>query len=244
VKLKTLNDPNALIFVRFKFQSTTTVLDDKIYGLWRIGDLRQLDSGADRLVTPIVYTDRDETIRVFHEFSIPADVVAQDGYLAVEFFNNPAFNSGTVILEEVEVLFHSGTFTGNYIRALLMIYIRLAFLATLGVSLTTWLSFPVAILVCLVAFLAGTSSGFIVDSFDGLGMTLGLIYDFTLRPLLWMIPQFDGDYNPSSYIINGRLIQWTFLSMTIITTILIKAMLVLLFHMWIFSRREIAKAVV
>jgi len=244
VRFATAEDPNTLIFVRYKFQATTMVPDDKIYGLWRIGDLRQLEKGTERLVTPIVYADRNETIRVYHEFAVPASVVAPDGFLAVEFFNSPSLNAATVVLEEVEVLFHSGTFTGNYMRALLMIYVRLTFLAALGISLTTWLSFPVAILVCLVAFLAGTANSFIVDSFDGLGMAMGLLYTFTLRPLLWMIPQFDGNYNPSSYIINGRLIEWPFLSMTIITTLLIKAMVILLFGMWIFSRREIAKAVV
>ena len=237
-------DPNAFLFVRYKFEAAIPVPDDKVYGLWRVGDLRQLDAGAERPETPVYYVERDETVRAFHEFVVPARAVADDGFLAIAFFNNPALNPTTVILSEVEVLFHSGTFTLNYVRALLMIYIRLAFLAALGVSLTTWLSFPVAILICLVAFFAGTANSFIVDSFDGQGMAMGLVYSVTLRPLLWMIPQFDGVYNPSSYIINGRLIEWSFLSMTIIVTLLIKALTVLLVGVWVFSRREIAKAVV
>ena len=244
VRLKVPDDPEALIFVRDKFEATTALPDDKVYGLWRVGDLRQLDAGLDRHATPIYYVERDEAVRAYHEFAVPADAVAADGYLAVAFFNSPALNYTTVVLEDVEVLFHSGEFTTNYLRALVMIFIRLAFLAALGVSLTTWLSFPVAILVCLAAFFAGTASGFIVDSFDGLSLAIGLIYDFTLRPLLWMIPQFDGDYNPSTYIINGRLIEWPFLSMTILVTLFVKAAAVLLLGIWVFSRREIAKAVV
>ena len=244
VGLDVPDDPNAFLFVRYKFEAAAQLPDDKVYGLWRIGDLRQLEAGTERLATPIYYIERDETVRAYHEFVVPARAVADDGFLAIAFFNNPALNPTTVILNEVEVLFHSGTFTLNYLRALLMIYIRLAFLAALGVSLTTWLSFPVAILMSLVVFLAGTVNGFILDSFDGLGAVMGLVYNFSLRPLLWMIPQFDGAYNPSSYIINGRLIDWPFLSMMIIVTLLIKAAIVLLLGIWIFSRREIAKAVV
>ena len=244
VRLKVPEDPNAVVFIRYKFESTTVLSDNRIYGLWRVGDLRQLDAGLERMTTPIFYVERDETVRAYHEFAVPARAVADDGFLAVAFFNSPELNQTTVILDDVEVLFHSGTFTTNYIRSLLMIYVRLAFLAAMGVSLTTWLSFPVAILVCLAAYLLGTMSGFVVDSFGGLGMAMGLVYNVTLRPLIWMIPQFDGLYNPSSYIVNGRLIEWSFLFMMITVTLLVKAMAVLLLGMWVFSRREIAKAVV
>lgn len=244
VRVKVPDDPEAMIFIRYKLEAAGVLPDDQVYGMWKIGDLRQLDAGVGQVKTPIYDAFQDAAVRTYHEFAVPADAVADDGFLAVAFFNNPSLNYTTVILDDVEVLFHSGNFTTNYLRALVMIYIRLTFLAAMGVSLTTWLSFPVAILVCLVAFFAGTASGFITDSFDGLGAAMGLLYEFTLRPLLWMIPQFDGAYNPTTYIINGRLIEWSFLSMTILVTIFVKAAAALLLGMWIFSRREIAKAVV
>jgi len=244
VRLTTPNDPNAVIFIRYKLEATAVLADNRIYGAWRIGDLRQLDAGLEKPKTPIFQADRDDAPRTYHEFAIPATAVADDGYLGVAFFNNPSLNPTTVIAEDVEVLFRSGTFTDNFLRALAMIYVRLAFLAAMGISLTTWLSFPVAILVCLVAFFAGLTHNFILESFDGIGQIVGVIYNVTLRPLLWMIPKFDGVYNPSTYIINGRLIEGTFLAMSILTTVVIKATVVLLFGMWVFSRREIAKAVV
>ncbi len=244
VRFKNPDDPDATIFVRYKLETAGVQPNDQVYGVWKIGDLRQLDAGVGQVKTPIYDALQDATVRTFHEFSVPVDAVAEDGFLGVAFFNNPSLNNTTVILDDVEVLFHSGTFSTNYLRALVMIYIRLTFLAALGVSLTTWLSFPVAILVCLVAFFAGTASGFIAESIDGLGTTIGLVYHLTLRPLLWMIPQFDGDHNPTTYIINGRLIEWPFLSLAILVTIFVKAAVVLLLGMWIFRRREIAKAVV
>ena len=250
VRFKVPDDPDdpdgteATIFIRYKFEAATPPPDDTIYGTWRVGDLRQMDAGMERARTPIYEVQRGEVTRSYHEFSVPVEAVADDGFLSVAFFNNPALNRTTVILEDVEVLFDSGTFSTNYLRSLLLIYVRLAFLAALGVSVTTWLSFPVAILVCVVIFLAGTANTFILDSLDGVGLTMGIIYQFTLRPILWMLPQFDGIYNPSYYIINGRLIEWSFLAATVSVTLFVKAVAVLLLGVWVFSRREIAKTVV
>ncbi len=240
------DDPDAetYLFIRFKYQATTEPPDNKIYGMWRIGDLRQYDMGVDRLTTPVYYVERDDTLRSYHEFAVPANAVSDDGVVAVEFLNTPGMNNTTVVFDDVEVLFHSGGFTANFIRSMLIIYIRLVFLATLGVSLTTWLSFPVALLVSLVVFFVGLTNGFIQDSFGVFEQTLGILADFVLRPMLWLLPKFDGEYNPSMYIIDGRLIGWWFIFRMIGVTVLIKSTLILLLGVLIFARREIAKVVV
>ena len=141
------------------------------------------------------------------------------------------------------MLYQTGTFTENFLRAALMILVRLIFLAVLGISLTTWLSFPVAILVCVSVFFVGLTNGFILDAIDSLGATAGTIYSLSVKPLLWLLPQFDGDYNPNGYIVDGRTIRWTFLAITAIFTLFVKGLLMLLAGMLIFSRREVAKAV-
>ena len=193
--------------------------------------------------TPVYNHEQPEKIEVIHEFAVPADAIADDGYLAVRFYNNPAYNRTTIIPEELEVLYQTGTFTENFIRAVLMILVRLVFLSVLGISLTTWLSFPVAILVCLVVFFAGLTNGFILDAIDSLGAAAGMVYAFTIKPLLWLLPQFDGDYNPNDYIVSGRTLRWGFLAMTVTVTLLVKGLLLLLAGMLIFRRREVAKAV-
>jgi hypothetical protein len=82
-----------------------------------------MDTGIERLVTPIYYEERDETVLAYHEFAVPANAVSDDGYLGVAFFNSPALNNTTVVLEDVEVLYHSGSFETNYVRSLVMIYV-------------------------------------------------------------------------------------------------------------------------
>jgi hypothetical protein len=243
IRVKNPQDPNAILFVRYKLQAVTPPADDTIVGRWRVGDLRQLQAGG-KITTPIYPFGRSDTVRTVHEFPVPAVVLASDGYLGVDFLNDPSFNQTTVIPEDVEVLYQTGTFTENYLRAVLLIYVRLIFLAVLGISLSTWLSFPVTILVCLVVFFAGLTNGFILDAIDGLQAVIGMIYTFTIKPLLWLLPQFDGDYNPGGYIVEGRTLRWTFLAVTAGLTLLVKALLMLLLGMLIFSKREVAKAVV
>ena len=242
VQVDNPDDPNTILFIRCQYKATSLAPDEKVFGMWRIGDLRQLRGGA-KLQTPIYNVERDGAIRVAQEFAIPADAIADDGYLGIAFFNNPSLNQTSIIPEDLEVLYQTGAFTENFFRAVLMILVRLIFLAILGISLTTWLSFPVAILVCVTVFFIGLTNGFIIDAIDSLGATLGAIYSLSIKPLLWLLPQFDGDYNPNGYIVDGRTIRWTFLATTTIVTLFVKGLLMLFAGMLIFSRREVAKAV-
>ncbi|MHC5140108.1 MAG: ABC transporter permease [Planctomycetota bacterium] len=242
VRVKNPDDPNALIFVRCQFRVTVPPPDETVFGMWRIGDLRQLKIGG-KVVTPIYNVERRAAVRTAQEFVIPADAIAEDGYLGLAFYNNPALNKTTIIPEDLKVLYRTGSFTENFFRAVLMVLVRLVFLAVLGISLTTWLSFPVAILVCVLVFFVGLTNGFILDAIDSLGATAGIIYSLTVKPLLWLLPQFDGDYNPNSYIVDGRTIRWGFLLMNAVTALLAKGLLVLIAGCLIFSRREVAKAV-
>lgn len=240
VRVANADDPNTFLFIRYKYQVTSTIPDENVYGLWQVGDLRQLKTGG-RIKTPIYNFERSQAVNIFQEFSVPADAIASDGYIAISFLNSPAYNQTTIIPEDLELLYKAGTFTGNFFRAVLMILVRLVFLTILGVSLTTWLSFPVSILICLIVFFAGLTNGFILDSIGSLGATAGMIYSLTIKPLLWFLPQFDGDFNPNRYIVDGRTLQWNFLAINTTITLFVKGMIVLLAGILIFSRREVAK---
>lgn len=231
---------NQVIFVRYKFNTSTTPLDERVFGLWQVGDLRQLRLGVE-MQTPIYEMQRPDTVRTTHEFEVPADAIAFDGHLGIAFYNPPSLNQIRIIPEDLEILFETGSFSGNYFRAILMILVELVFLSILGVSLSTWLSFPVAILVCIVVYFTALTNGFILDAIDGLGLTMGMIYSFTIKPLLWFLPKFDGLNNPNGYIVEARTIGWVFLLATSGTLVLIKGFFVFLAGLLIFSRREVGK---
>jgi hypothetical protein len=156
------------LFIRFKYNVSVTPPDLHVYSRWNVGDYRQIRYGT-KIQTPIYTSDgRKDPIRTFREIEVPADAVAADGYLAVEFINLPLNNTVVIFPLEggLEVLYKADTFGANFIRAVLVIGLRLIFLACLGTLASTFLSFPVAILLCLAVFFTASVSGFVIDSFN------------------------------------------------------------------------------
>jgi hypothetical protein len=172
--------------------------------------------------------------------------VAKDGYLAVGFLNDPRFNNTSVIfpLEDgLEVLYKADTFTGNFMRAVLLILFRLIFLACLGILASTFLSFPVAILLCLVLFFTASISGFVIESFDYLSESIGVFYSYTFKWMIRLLPQFDK-FSPAKFLIHARLLGWSLLAECAAFMVCIKGLLLLVFALVIFSYREIAKIII
>ncbi|MFA5251590.1 MAG: hypothetical protein WC454_03270 [Phycisphaerae bacterium] len=238
-------DPNQSLFIRFKYEVSTNPHDLQVFGTWFAGDDRQFKYGTDAQ-TPFYISDRKDLIRTFHEIEVPANAVAEDGYLAVRFFNPPLNNNIVVIFppeDGPEVLYKANTFTANFLRGTLLILLRLIFLACLGILASTFLSFPVAILFCLTIFFAGTISGFCLESFDYLSKNLSSVYSYTIKPITQLLPQFD-QLNPARFLIPARLLRWSLIARAVVSLIGIKALLLWLAALLIFSYKEIAKVIV
>ena len=233
-------DPNDLIFVRYKYRVAGQTLDTQIAGAWKIGDIRPLKTGQPP-GTPIFAVERIETTQTELEFAVPAACVAADGYVGLVFFNDPQNNTQTIILDDLKVMYRTGSFEGNFLRVAGMILVRLVFLAAMGVSVSTWLSFPVAVLICLAAYTSGMINGFIIESIKSLSSTLTILYAFSIQPILWFIPKFDEQFNPTDYLVEAKTLGWLFLAQAWGVTALIKSGLLLLVGMWIFRHREISK---
>lgn len=238
------SDPNAVLFIRYKFQASPEPANSEIFGQWRIGDFRQFKAGIRQFKTPVYGIELSESIRDIHEFTVPAAAAAEDGHVTVAFFNSPEYNFSTVIFDQMELLYKVGSFGTNFVRVVLLIAIRLIFLAALGVSLSTWLSFPVAALCSLTVFFAGLVNGFFLEAINSLGAFLGLVYQYTIKWVLYIIPRFDGPYSPTDYIVSGEVLPWLFLVRAALITLGLQMLLLLAAGIWIFHRREIAKITV
>jgi hypothetical protein len=233
-------DPNQSLFIRFKYDVSVNPPDLQVVGRWLAGDNRQL-----KLQTPVYTFDRKDLIRTFYEIEVPADAVADDGYLAVGFLNLP-LNNTVVIFPPKDgptLLYKADSFTANFIKAVMLILFRLIFLACLGTFTATFLSFPVAILFCLVVFFTGTISGFVIESFDFLSGNVSGVYSYTLRPIIKLLPQFDK-FNPTEFLVFARLLSWSLLAKVAALMICIKAFLSLLLALLIFNYREVAKVII
>ncbi len=241
VKLEA-TDPN--FFVRFKYDVSVNPPDLQVYGTWFVGDERQLRYGTG-IETPIYTIDRKDLIRTFREIEVPADAVADDGYLAVGFVNVPLNDTVVIFPVEggLEVLYKADSFTANFLRAVLLILLRLVFLAALAVLAGSFVSFPVAILLALAVFTVANMSGFIIESFEYVSESVSGIYNHGLKLLIMLLPRFD-EFNPSKYLVPGRLLGWWLLARLAVSMVCIKAVLLVLLAILIFSRREVAKVVV
>jgi hypothetical protein len=241
--VKPLNSGESL-FIRFKYDVSVNPPDQTIYSRWLIGDIRPMRYGG-RPTTRIVEFDRKDLIRTFFEIEVPAEVIAEDGYLSLAFTNAPINNTVVIFpLEDgLEVLYKADTFRANYIRGVALILLRLIFLAVLSTMAATFLSFPVAILLCLVIFFTAAFSGFIVDSFYYLSDNLSDIYSLTFSPILKLLPQFDK-FNPTTYLVSARLVSWSLLAEAIGLMICVKAVLLSLVALLIFHYKELAKITV
>ncbi len=231
------------MFIKFKYDVAVNPPDMQVYGRWFAGDYQYIRYGTESK-SPIYDRIHKHSVRNFHEIEVPADVVPEHGHLAVAFLNAPLNN--TVIFfppDGIEVLYKADTFTGNFVRAVLLILFRLIFLACLGILASTFLSFPVAILLCLVLFSTASVSGFVIESFSFLSENISVIYSYTIKLVIQLLPKFDK-FNPTKFLVPARLLSWPLLAKCAAVMVCIKAFLLLLLALLIFSYREIAKIIV
>ncbi len=231
------------LFIRFKYDVAVNPPDMQVLGRWVVGDYQYIKYGTES-ETPIHDKTYKNSVRDFHEIVVPAEVIPEHGRLAVAFQNHP-YNSTVIFFppDGIEVLYKADTFTGNFIRVTFLIFFRLIFLACLGTLASTFLSFPVAILLCLVLFTTSCFSGFVIESFGFLGENVGMIYNYTIKWMVKLLPQFDK-YNPTKFMVPGLLLSWSVLARCAAVMVGIKALLLLVLALIIFSFREIAKIIV
>jgi hypothetical protein len=231
------------MFIKFKYDVAVNPPDMQVYGRWIAGDYNYIKYGTES-DTPIYDRIHKNSVRDFHEIIIPAQVIPEHGHLAVAFQNAPMNN--TVIFfppDGIEVLYKADSFTANFIRVTFLIFFRLIFLASLGILASTFLSFPVAILLCLVLFSTACVSNFIIDSFDFLSENVSIFYTYTIKWMVQLLPQFDK-YNPTRFMVPGLLLSWNVLGKCAVVMVCFKSFVLLILALIIFSFREIAKIIV
>ncbi|MGH7133154.1 MAG: ABC transporter permease subunit [Phycisphaerales bacterium] len=116
----------------------------------------------------------------------------------------------------LEIFYPASSFAANFFRVIVVIWLKIAFLAIVGIAAATFLSFSVACLTALGVFFVAESSSFmnkalefysVYDQKDDSVQVDRLIIKPIAR-LLSDIFQFYGDLNPTGNLVEGRLIPW------------------------------------
>jgi len=188
--------------------------------------------------------DRKDPIRMAATLTVSARVVSSDGRTEVMCINN-THASLSIDRRSVAVRSAVGTFEWNYVRSVMLMMMQLMFLAAVGIFAGSFLSFPVASLVCfallpfslmrefLVDALKFPRSGRVPDVFTWLG-------HYALQLMKVLLPDFAGT-SPNEAMVAGTYLPWTHVGETALLTVAVRSLLILGLGCLIFSRRELAR---
>jgi hypothetical protein len=214
-----------------------------------------------------------------HTLELPASAIAEDGTLRVTIANrnmlmpgDPAptsigFNPG----EGLELLYRVGSFEGNFVRGLLVMWAKLAMLAATALAAASWLGLPVAMLASLMVFAMAIASGFLADAIDiytgvdidnptltsmlRLRTTLLLervakfewwdaiktIGSYVADAFLSLIPSF-SDYDSITQVATGRLVPVAETAAGVCELGLAYPLLLLAIGWWLLERRDLVSS--
>ncbi len=166
-----------------------------------------------------------------HVLTIPPQLIQEDGTLKISVFNpfvpSPEMQGLGAInfeLEDFEVLYKVGDFEANFVRAILINWVKLAFLAMLGISASTFLSFSVACLLSFTIFVAGSMGPYLADSLSqwyppltsqmdwgNFALVLRWAFQWFIKiiaeSLVWSLSGF-GEISATRRLVEGKFISW------------------------------------
>lgn len=154
-------------------------------------------------------------------FTLPASAIDEDGRLVMTVFNgDPQLgvpNPLTMVFppDGLEVLYTAGTYEANFLRVGATLWLKLGFIAAVGIASGTFLSFPVACLLTLLVLFAAESSNFLRDSIaeyplrdpDGNLDVLAVIMSMIASPIAAAFETYGG-LRPTANLVEGRLVAW------------------------------------
>jgi hypothetical protein len=123
----------------------------------------------------------------------------------------------------LEVLYVAGGYDANFFRIMLVMWVKLGFIAAVAVAAATFASFAVACLVALTVLFAAESAGFLTGALEYYSSTTreGNTDYFALLVRVVAVP-FAGlfrsyaELKPTTNLVDGRLISWGSLIGTLI----------------------------
>ena len=173
----------------------------------------------------------------------------------------------------LEVLYQVGSFEPNLVRTLLILYIRLAFLAVLGLMAGTFLGFPVACLMCLLVYTIASASGFLsealsyyavspaedvstwkmITSFIGHWIaTLGsgeiwtaikMLIKLAGQSVVTLVPSF-SEFDPVPLVSDGRLVPYRMIGSAVLKVGILWTGICAMIGVLVFRSRELARVTV
>ncbi len=158
---------------------------------------------------------------ISHNLPLPPDGINDDGIADLVIFNGDAIR-GTANPETIsfppgglELSYSVGGYRVNFLKAALVLWVKLAFLAMLAITCATFLSFPVACLVAFSVFLAAETASFLTESleyYDAIDEKRNIVYHrVVIRAVSVVVAgmfRVYAELKPTAKLVDGRVITW------------------------------------
>jgi len=231
------------LVLRYRF-STSLMHIEPIMGIWRAG----AEDHTHRFLENV-----EVEPNVWHTLQLPPDVIGPQGQLVVDFANTHdrmvtiLFNPS----DGLNLLVYAGGFSANFIRAFLLLFFHLAFLAAIGITAGSFFSVPVAALVSFYALILLQAGRFISEVAQrSVGLVSGpdaalweRVFDsflFIVYGGLHRIVQPVYAANPLDLVSAGELVAWSSVLHMLLVKVLLYSGVLACLGGWHLAHREVA----
>ncbi len=197
--------------------------------------------------SPITEVDGIEVpLRIRQTLPFQSSRINDDGTVLLELFNlTPGSSLYFSGFDNLQVMHEADGFSGNFARAMMIVWIKLMFFAALGLTMSTFLNFYVSILGSLLVLIAASSGSYILEaaSHYGIGPDALLIEQalhYIAVTFTWPLQQYSS-FEPGKHIVDGLYISWGQLGRCVLVLGVIWTGLAGLIGWGIFARRELAR---
>jgi hypothetical protein len=194
---------------------------------------------------------REAPLNTMMTLAIPPSAIDEDGALRVKVYNGDINtntpNESTMALptDGFQLYFASGSYRANFLRVVLVLWMKLAFLAAVAITASTFLSFPVAAMISFGVLLIAEGASFVWEALnyydaevDGKLVLYRLVIRLISLPIAWTFKHY-SEITPVQSLANGTLVPWT----TVLWAVILlggTSVLLYLAGVAIFRRRELA----
>lgn len=222
--------------------------EDTFLTVWGVGDRSNAPKRPPYLELWQVFP-----ANAFCEWEVPSESVGADGEVILTFYNEDPRRVEAIFeipTGGLEVLYRVGSFERNLVAAGLSILMVLACLTAFGVCASTFLSWPVGVLIVMTLYILWAVMPFVAESlgttsdyYDPSNITTELrLRQAAVTALSWVLSL--GKIEPANQLVEGRAITGRLLWADFWQCVLAKGQLVMGIAVLIFRRRELASVVV
>lgn len=163
------------------------------------------------------------SVNQVHTIEVPTVAINDKGELLVTVANRnrvmPGESRPTSISitpgKGFQLLYRVGSFEANLVRAIIVLWAKLAVISAVALAAASWLGLPVAMLASMIFLAAALASGFLADAIDiytgvdelrptfvsMMRLRLGILLDFLLNFQFWSAIKTIGSYAADGFLL-------------------------------------------